>query len=1042
MKLTKKCLTFSALICLVAALSFQLVWHKPLQSSAYALSKESVTVTNGSFNTSPTSYYLDSTPTGWSLIKEGVNCTSGVINTNTEKFNNYVNTYNLSANPETKYKDSSDTKVLMINAKCDENPNGAVNQGYRSNEITLDAYGYYSFSVLAKAELGAVGSIYLNGLDDTLKFENISSTSWKEYNFFVETGSQTEKISFELWLGNNTSQTTSNAMFFDNVTASKLSSSEYNEVAVTNERSKEYTIANDYVTSFENSDFETGNANGWEPISAFPIQTYHKVINTENTEVMNPFKFLGSDNVSGKYALWLASENVPSASFGYKSSTVTLPAFAMYKVSFNAIVDTNTTATVVLKETDKVANLFEEGYYTPQTSTLTVNSNDADNVTMNNYRTYSFYVKGHSLFDSEFYLELYLGTEEEAKSGSVLFDNFTIEKLTTATFEDASSDSYNAKLELKTTTGSLSVDNGNFNDGSVEDINVSYPYSPSEWTVAKNENVAGVINTNTNLFNSYKDNIGDLANPGNPQGFLGTDNEYNNVLMLWNNNNSYQSVTSSKINLTPFDGKDDSYYKLSFDYKNLPSNSELVNFNLTLLDQNGNKIYEKQNINSTTWTKFELVIQNGFYTESVQIKFSLGTENNKASGYLFIDNVTLDKVSEMTEEQFKQAPVKVNFKNAYLNSESLMTDGVYELLGFTGKVESEQVGGSPLAESGVVNSTENKFNIINNNENANAKMMYIQTFANAKYTLTSNFDFELEENKQYLVKFLVRTDISQVDEEYKEKYGLSLELAGTGGNFQNIKTDGEWKEYNIVVNVTDTVKQAKFKFTATSQNVTTGLYFVNGITVDVLEDGEYNTLFQENSTNKYYNFVGETDLPEEDEEETTQPTDNNFNWLIIPSLITSLALVIALVGFVIRRINFKKYQKKIKTEYDRKKTLYQDVIRKQAQEMRDNELKELNVELKNLEAEIATLENEHKEMLSNQRKEKGKKIDKQVEKSFKAYASKHTSLENKKEKLVDKIKYKNSSDYLLELQKKINLDMVKNLKEENAKLANKNDENK
>ena len=90
----------------------------------------------------------------------------------------------------------------------------------------------------------------------------------------------------------------------------------------------------------------------------------------------------------------------------------------------------------------------------------------------------------------------------------------------------------------------------------------------------------------------------------------------------------------------------------------------------------------------------------------------------------------------------------------------------------------------------------------------------------------------------------------------------------------------------------------------------------------------------------------------------------------------------------------------MKTTYDRKQTLYKDVIRKQARDIRDEQVKDLNIELKEIEKEIEELDANQKELLANQRKAQGKQIDKQTEKAFRSYASKHTSLENKKEKRV------------------------------------------
>lgn len=1008
--------------------------------NADALNYESVSISNGDFNSSKNSYYLDSSPSGWQIIKSGVISTSGIINTNSERFDDYRTTYQLanSNNPETMSADKNDTKVLMLNPKSTTNPNGNLNQGFKSNDIALAAYGYYSFTVLAKVEVGGVASIYLKGLDNVLKFENISNTTWKAYTFFVENGPISQNIHFELWLGNDGAQTSSSPVFFDNLTGKKLAETQYNLDKADDTYHQVYTVSKNYITGFENANFENGLV-GWTANGPFPAGTYHKVINTKDNASMNEFDFLDGNNLEGPNALWLASKQTPSSSFGFTSSKISLPAFAVYKISFMAKVGDDTTATVVLKETDAVKDIYSE--YEPKTTSLTVNSNDSSNNVANNYKTYSFYVCGHTQYDTEIFVELWLGTESEAKSGSVLFDDFTIEKISKTDYTNTSTGSNVSKLELKTLSATLTVPNGTFNLGYSEDADVKYPAEPSNWTKENpNNQTSGIINTNTAKFDNIKDQIGGLANPGNPKGFVGTDNEYNNVLMLWNKTNSYQSILSDSLTVDKNDGSNEVYYKLAFAFKTLPSDSESVNFNLQIVDQNSVVIYEAKNINSTTWENFELYIKNGYYTTSLKVRFSLGTASENAKGYAFVDNVTFEKQSSMTSEQWNALSPSLttkiaDFTNCFVNT---LTD----LRSFDATLNSEQPAGEPVAQSGLVDSKSNEFDVISNSESQSKNMIYIKTIANANYSLKSNFKAKLLANTQYRISFFVKTMLHDVPEKYEENYGLGFELENTNGKFENIKTNGEWVKYTMVVNTTDEV-EAAYKFVACNQNINSGLYFIDEIKIEKLDSTTYNSLLNDKKNDSTYYFVGSTDKIDEDTKDTDDTTDEkqDFDWILIPSIISAVALIIALVGFIIRRLNIKKRQKKMKTTYDRKQTLYKDVIRKQARDIRDEQVKDLNIELKEIEKEIEELDANQKELLANQRKAQGKQIDKQTEKAFKSYASKHTSLENKKEKIVNKIKELNSADYLLTLQKKITNDMAKDLKEQNKQQEN-SEENK
>lgn len=1026
------------ILCVASAMMLALVFPffgKTQSKSASALNYETISISNGDFNSSKDSYYLDSSPTGWQTIKSNVVLTSGIINTNSARFDNYTTTYQLSSNPGTLTSNADDTKILMINPRSSSNPNANLNQGYKSNDITLDAYGYYSFTVLAKTEVGGVASIYLKGLDQTLKFENLTNTVWKAYTFFVENGAKSQTIHFELWLGNDVAQTSSCAVFFDNLSGKKVSETQYNLDKNDDTYNQVYTISKSYISGFENANFENG-ITGWTANNTFPTGTYHKVINTKDSASMADFTFLGGNNLEGSNALWLASKNTPSSSFGYTSSQITLPAYAVYKISIKAKVDDDTTATVVLKETDDIKSYYSE--YEPQTSSISINSNDSSNNVENNYKTYSFYICGHTQYDTKLYLQLWLGTESEANSGSVLFDDITVEQITNSDYSDASSDSYNSKIELKTLSPSLSVPNGTFNLGHSESADVTYPITPSNWTKENpNNQVVGIINTNTAKFDTFKDSIGGLANPGNPSGFLGTDNEYNNILMLWNKTNSYQSILSDSLTIDKYDGSENSFYKLTFAFKTLPSDSATVNFDLQLLDQNSNIVYELQNLNSTEWKNYELYIKNGFYTTSLKLKFSLGTESEKAKGYAFLDNITFEKQSDMTIDDWNALSPSLTKNVADLTT--CFVNNSTEISSFTGTLQSEQPAGIPVAESGLINSKSNEFDITSSVDSTSKNMIYIKTIANAQYQLKSKFSATLASNSQYKISFVVKTVLGNVPEDYEEKYGLSFELENTTGKFEYIKTNGEWKQYFVIVNTTDEVNTT-YKFTASNQNINCGLYFIDEIKIEKLDSDTYNTILEDNKDNNAYSFVGSTDSIVEDDDDTDTDTTSSqdFNWILIPSIISGVALIIALVGFIVRRFKFKKRSKKMKTTYDRKQTLYVDVIRKQARDMRDEEVKNLNVQLKEIEAQIEDLDANHKELISEQRKNQDKSSSKQIEKAFKSYASKHTTLENQKEKLINKIKEVNSSDYLLALQKKITNDMTKDAKQKESSSSQQN----
>ena len=102
-------------------------------------------------------------------------------------------------------------------------------------------------------------------------------------------------------------------------------------------------------------------------------------------------------------------------------------------------------------------------------------------------------------------------------------------------------------------------------------------------------------------------------------------------------------------------------------------------------------------------------------------------------------------------------------------------------------------------------------------------------------------------------------------------------------------------------------------------------------------------------------FINDTKISDEtdgsDNETTTESEPYEFPWVLTSSLITGLAIIIALVGYFIRKINFRKAPK-IKTNYDRRKTLDVELDKKERIQMRQSMIEELKLQLHTIDEEI------------------------------------------------------------------------------------------
>ena len=253
--------------------------------------------------------------------------------------------------------------------------------------------------------------------------------------------------------------------------------------------------------------------------------------------------------------------------------------------------------------------------------------------------------------------------------------------------------------------------------------------------------------------------------------------------------------------------------------------------------------------------------------------------------------------------------------------------------------------------------------------------------------------------------------------ESEEIYGAEFSLDGIDAKIEGIIND-DYVEYVIYVK-TQSEATVKPRFALTADCLAnTGSVFFDTFTYQTISATDYDKAQLNAPLNATF---AETDLIEDND----APEDENENnggsviWYVIPSLILAVALILALTGYIMRKVKFKKHTKLKRGTYDRTKTMHRDALRKEADDRRNEVIKVLKADLKTLEDELLALETENKERIANSRKEHGKQITKEDEKAFKLYASKHTKALNKIDRIKSEIEYVSSDEYLLKEIKKL-----------------------
>lgn len=1040
----KKIKNLFYVVCLmIVALCFQVIntniSENIVNASSSSVPFKTITLSNSNFNNNANSSTLEKTPTGWTKIKTSSTATSGIINVNvsSSKFASQCTNYKLETtqNPETAYTDFDD-KVLMINSNSTSSVSKQESQGYSSATISLSKNSYYVISVWAYT-LNATASIYLDGFEDyedqitsalaNTAIENIRTNSiWVEYTFYISTNYNSVSTNLELYLGATSSNTSSGVAFFDNVTVLQVSP-ELFQTNMNSDYNYSYIQMNNTTTNTYN--FEDASLSSWEILGTPSEGNICQLVNVSSSTEMTRLglTYLGTDlTYNNKYALVLSSED--ENYIGYSSPAIDIDQYGLYKITVNVKCDNITgNVNINLVEQNDVNEFYEDDLedYEPTTETISLSSNTTNNLS-NDYKKVTFYVSGHTLYDTSVKIELCLGSESESASGTVAFDNLTVEQLPYDIFNDITAGTNESKVELTTISGTPSITNGYFNDAHTSGLLIdnASPLVAEGWeqTSSENEydNIFGIVNTNNDKWTTFGLTI---SNPKNPilEGltFPADTSDTNNILMIYNKTSSYQTITGPSFTVDS-----DSYYTLTFNYKAINS---LVDgksiFNIYLVDENDNVVFEDLNVYSSTWPLYKATIKTQYASSTLKLVFEVGTETEKAKGVVYIDNVSLNKET-YDETQFttlvnnNEKILDLSNMGLNLKGDTLDANGMYNALMFTSALEegTQYTNCDSIATGGII-TEDNIYNVTfpSTHTSSIKNMIAISNFGVVTYALTSQQTLSLTKGSYYKFSIYVKTDLSglETDEDFIN-YGATFALSGLeDAKITNIKST-DFNQYIIYVYAEeDATVQPKFSLTSTTLN-TTGNAFFDTFSYETIDKATYTSAVESDNILLFANTAIPDDTTDDD---TTTDTQSVNVWIAASTIIMVVAMIIAIVGFSLRKVEIKKFKVAKQAVYNRETTLVRDIVIKEAEKRRDEELKNLKEEYKTMEGYLAELETQNRERLNNQRREHGKEITRKAEKEFKMYANARQSIIKNMAKIQDKIKDTNSPEYLIRQEK-------------------------
>ena len=1032
-----------------------------------------------SYSTSSTPY----SPNNWTYENPQNNNSikAGVINVSDTAFSNNKESYKLSDNPGTPFGDATDNddplyKHLMINS-----PDGRSRAGYTSSSFTLSSNSYYGIDVFVKTVGNAQAGIYINGLSDEKAEANITgivNNNWDTYyTIFIETNDfVSENATLGLWLGGQSEdKIAEGAVLFNKVKITQYSKSAFNSTVknANSKTSKVVSLKNNYYIdnaisnpSFNLTSGDQSAITGWTVIESNhdEAKQEYKIIDTNSYNadvdtqvgIANP---LTNNMIDDTRVLYI--NNLSDGKFGLESSSFTLPQSEFYRLTVWTKSGCGVGSGATLKVVEQNPDSTNTSFTATTASKSCPTSVSTDSPATNNWTMNTFFLEGHPLKDTEVKLQIWLG-ETENTTGYVFVDNITLEKVNYKVYENASNAgatkySYNEK-----NTG-YTIVNGNFNVTQKENVELSYPLTPSNWALTSNENVnteqttSGIINTNDEKFamlkNQFKAYGLTISNPGLlPSQIISgasTANTSNNVLLIGNSVETTQSYLSESFSLGS-----GSIYKLSYyvntQFADKLNSEENYGVNVTIKNSSYTLFNENNIKTNSNWEQKVIYFKNGTTDNSCTIELGL----NNIQGYAFFDNVQLETV---TEENFALIPsnsVVVDLSKETFNLYDQNSNKALNTL-FNWKGTNNKEGS--LVKFGALDTTKNvssEISVANPGAtNGNKNVLMILGLDETYYTAKSDSAYSLNVDQYYKISVNIKTvGLKQTNNLYDEKnkvipFGATIALSGFDNKFTGINTQNDTNPNNDYV--TYTFYLAPNGSTTTSLELSlgsensfvSGYAFFDNVTFAQIEESEY-LAAQTNAENNNKIIVLNNVNPDDTTENNNGSnfSGSEFNWIIIPSLLTGLAVVIALVGSMIRQFKFTK-KPKIKTSYDRRKTVEVDMDKRERIELRNQIIAELNNEYAEIDNEIAKLnqqlviDKENLRLAQEQKRAEHNKVKQAIliekENAIKEYNAKLETLTDVEEK--DKLKFeKQFNTFIQKLDKRAEKEDIAAQKVDNA----------
>lgn len=1004
-------------VCLVFMFSIALLPNfVGAMASNYVYSDyDTISFKNGTFSsyTTGTKGVPYSIKEGWTFVGDS-NISRGIIDVSESKFDTN-NKFGLSSNPNRSdsIDSTTDYYILMFNAG-----QTSSNSGAKSADVTLTNAKFYDISVYAKSLDDGIASISANIDGYTYEFNNLTYTNWREYHFLIATDNIDSAVTnLTLRLGGGATAKSTGSVFFDNIRVAEISNYDFYS-ATESDTIKKIDLNRTTITGFTNPNFESG-LDGWKVDSVVGSSNQSvEVLDTAtiNTKISQLFE--NNENNANTFvygntsSLLIVNQDETTSSISTNDTNfLTIPQHGLYKITLlfkTGNLSNNGLTFTLTPENDQVDALE----VTNQKSTSGLKN-------YNGFSQLSLFVKGSPIQDEKVSLKISLGET----SGWAIIDDITVMPVTASEYGSSNSLDFSSTI-----TDTTTISNGRFDFADNQSLTVSYPLKPKSWTyTASNYNAnSGIIRINPTYFTTDSANYGNPTNPGVNTAIynnIPVDANYfnENVLMVRNNSSEDSFYTmNDSITLSANSASSQKIINISVCVKTLDNAKALIR----VVDSNNKVVAMFDNISTNNqWTMYNIFVKNGI--NEYKLKLEIGAKGQNGNDFVFFDGISYTSESASTFDEMTKE------KCAYVD---LMNNSFYSSTNFSSYSSPD--------------SSYNYSNISSISTRPEATDNFVLKLSNTTdtyQTLISDFTYSLTKDNYYEFSVWVKTDFTTDGGHNNNEFGARFEIVNVDSE-NNVIVDEKNENKNVFCNIKATdiknenngwVKYSFYIFAESSQKVKVVLgvgseenltygnaYFDDLVVSDITKD-----VYTSQTTNQttIVSTVIEKDSPEEDDEEnntTTSPADINI-WALVSSIILVVALILAIIGYYIRRIPKKKKVKVKSSEYNKSKyDIDEDEIVENLKLEREASLSQLNKDLQEYNSQYEALKNEYDEKTKDQ-----EVVDQKL----------YADYTKKANVLLEKIEYINSAIAYLNDVSNIRLRENKEINKKRKELQEKNE---